>query len=461
MAKDYIINGRKVKMWYTRGGARIPIYEDGGVGKNQNKKYDNYIKKGYTKKEIEDTLTYETQEDRMRKAGIEFASSEQTSSLQNKANKVVNNLKGKSLSQRAKEIDNANNNWKEQVKKNNDDNKSIKQLNEEMLGDKYKGKGQNPNLVYSEGRRIDIDANGNATVWKDGKIERKTRLPENVKGDKVKDYFDDNLKKLDDLKGKSLSQRAKKIDEINNNNWREQVKKNNETLNKTTTDIQNKINDYRTKSANSENGLESYQYLKEADRLQNEYYEKFRENERLNASIKKEVPTEKYEPVDAYAGYSEKAKRLSGDKYVNGEIVEYGNKSWTGKEYTNDEFMEHLTDSNWHSARKQLEEAGLTNQELSYIKDKTKLSMWGVEGMTTSKDVEKLINEAKNKYRQDISPMSEYSDTTGTGLSDRQSTSLAKMSVGELRDLANQYGLKSEGLSKKQLMAELISVFNK
>lgn len=38
MAKDYIINGRKVKMWYTRGGARIPIYEDGGVGKNQNKK---------------------------------------------------------------------------------------------------------------------------------------------------------------------------------------------------------------------------------------------------------------------------------------------------------------------------------------------------------------------------------------------------------------------------------------
>lgn len=82
-------------------------------------------------------------------------------------------------------------------KKKSREKMNIKELNEHDLGDKYKGKGQNPNLVYSNGRRIDIDNQGNATIWKDGKIERKTRLPENVKGDKVKDYFDDSLSSLD------------------------------------------------------------------------------------------------------------------------------------------------------------------------------------------------------------------------------------------------------------------------
>ena len=62
--------------------------------------------------------------------------------------------------------------------------------------------------------------------------------------------------------------------------------------------------------------------------------------------------------------------------------------------------MEHLTDSNWHQERKMLEDAKLTNQELSYIKDKTTLSHWGVgEELTGSKNTQKLIDEAKAKYR--------------------------------------------------------------
>lgn len=81
---------------------------------------------------------------------------------------------------------------------------SIKELNDTMLGDKYKGKGETPSLVYSNDRRIDISNNADggktATIWKDGKIERKTRLPENVTGDKTKQYFDDNLAKLDQNK---------------------------------------------------------------------------------------------------------------------------------------------------------------------------------------------------------------------------------------------------------------------
>lgn len=89
----------------------------------------------------------------------------------------------------------------ETISKQEYDNKTIKQLNNEMLGDKYKGKGLTPSLVYSNHRRIDIANNGNgekiAIIWKDGKIERKTILPKNVKGDKTKDYFDKYLKDLD------------------------------------------------------------------------------------------------------------------------------------------------------------------------------------------------------------------------------------------------------------------------
>lgn len=80
---------------------------------------------------------------------------------------------------------------------------NIAKLNEEMLGNKYKGKGLTPSLVYSSGRKIDIANNENggktATIWKDGKIERKTILPNNVTGDKVKDYFDDYLPQLDKM----------------------------------------------------------------------------------------------------------------------------------------------------------------------------------------------------------------------------------------------------------------------
>lgn len=94
-------------------------------------------------------------------------------------------------------------------KKKSREKMNIKELNEHDLGDKYKGKGQNPNLVYSNGRRIDIDNQGNATIWKDGKIERKTRLPENVKGDKVKNYFDDSLSSLDNRGVEKITRNGK------------------------------------------------------------------------------------------------------------------------------------------------------------------------------------------------------------------------------------------------------------
>jgi 5-bromo-4-chloroindolyl phosphate hydrolysis protein len=65
--------------------------------------------------------------------------------------------------------------------------------------------------------------------------------------------------------------------------------------------------------------------------------------------------------------------------------------------YTNDEFMEHLEDANWHSERSQLLDANLTNKELEYIKNRTKVSAWGVDNLTGKEQVDKLIKEAKSQ----------------------------------------------------------------
>lgn len=64
-----------------------------------------------------------------------------------------------------------------------------------------------------------------------------------------------------------------------------------------------------------------------------------------------------------------------------------------------------------------------------------------------------------NTKNKDISPMSEYSDTTGTGLSDRQHTTLSKMSLSELRKTAQEYNIDTTGLSRQKLMAKLIAIF--
>ena len=178
--------------------------------------------------------------------------------------------------------------------------------------------------------------------------------------------------------------------ESKNNNWQEQIKQNNAKMEKDVTDLQNKINDYRNRSINAKDGLERYQLLKEADNLTNQYYERFRENERANAKIKVESPNEKYMNVEAYAGYKDKFNETWGKDGSNDKVV-------SAKMYTNDEFMEHLEDANWHSERRQLLEANLTNQELKYIKDRTKVSAWGVENLTGKEQVDKLIKEAKSQ----------------------------------------------------------------
>lgn len=114
-----------------------------------------------------------------------------------------------------------------------------------------------------------------------------------------------------------------------------------------------------------------------------------KKTERANAKLKKEEPNEKYEQVDSYATYKDKFNNTWGKDGAGDSVV-------SAKMYTNDEFMEHLQDANWHGERKQLIEANLTNEQLSYIKDRTKVSAWGVENLTGKAQVSKLIEEAKN-----------------------------------------------------------------
>ena len=166
-----------------------------------------------------------------------------------------------------------------------------------------------------------------------------------------------------------------KMDEYDVDNWREQVKANNEQMEKRLQELQ------------SQRGKGEYQYHE--DKWLDDYYGTFRENERKNAKIKKENPDEKYEYVDAYAGYKEKF-----DKHKDYD-------TWYGSEYTNDEFMEHLTDANWHAERKLIEEAGLTNAQLTKLKNQVKLGQWSAD--LDMERTRRLIDEVKgsNKSKGD------------------------------------------------------------
>lgn len=129
-------------------------------------------------------------------------------------------------------------------------------------------------------------------------------------------------------------------------NWRDQVKANNEQL---------------------EKDLARYKETHNMAYQDDGYYELFRENERKNAKIKQELPDEKYEPLEAYATYKEKRDKLEPRTEDGG----WKDSTWTGKEYTNDEFMENLEDENWHTERKMLLDANLTNKQMEFVKNNT------------------------------------------------------------------------------------------
>ena len=125
--------------------------------------------------------------------------------------------------------------------------------------------------------------------------------------------------------------------------------------------------------------------------LDKKYSERYNEeiNQGYNSVEEAIKGNEQYKNKPAYDTYKEKFKNTWGE---DGS----GTNNATGKMYTNDEFMEHLTDANWHTERKMLEEANLTNRQLSYIKDNTKVGAWSTD--LDKSRTEQLINEAKLKY---------------------------------------------------------------
>lgn len=76
--------------------------------------------------------------------------------------------------------------------------------------------------------------------------------------------------------------------------------------------------------------------------------------------------------------------------------MDRGDERWSAKEYSNAEFLAHMEDANWHGEMKQLEDAKLTAKQLTQIKNKTTISVYGVGSMLTGKEnVQKMINSVK------------------------------------------------------------------
>lgn len=211
-------------------------------------------------------------------------------------------------------------------------------------------------------------------------------------------WNDENWKKENDRLQKERDNAKKEYDDFfkdyiktaneNELTWQDKVRRNDIEMENRLNDLQSRRNDF--------------EYKYHPDKWSDDYYGTFREYEKKNAKLKEDIdPDELYEPIASWGTFNEKRKFLSGDTINEDGSTNFGDNKWSGREYTNDEFMEHLEDANWHTERRMLETAGLTNQQLEYIKDKTTLDSYGVgKELTGRENVQKMINEAKTKFPQ-------------------------------------------------------------
>ena len=401
MSKVYTINGKIVKTWFRRGKARIPVFEDGSIGKNQkNKKaQDDYETKVYgsdvrkADKQMKEVF------------GENFKYDENP--WENK----------RTPKERAREIDKIN-------------NKSIKNDNEDVISNKQ----------FEQASKID------------DKLERAVQMQ--VADDVGKTLNDDDIRF-----------RAENYIRHNYNG------------DASTDEIYEKL-----KSAYKNNGIY------ESTPSSTEDYNKINEKTTFN-----------FGKVDAY-GTGRKLNEITVEAQIKDGVFTASGNVWNSKHTDiisggqnldelkgylkgNKEFENvynmwkkyHLNDM--HAGTVKQEEAlnkkfGGVNankyeEQVDYLKS---VGLYEDEGYKygtgwlkrdiPEEDMKNIVDTIR-RNNNDISPMSEYSDTTGTGLSDKQTKSLGKMSTAELRSLANEYGLKSNELSRKQLLAQLIAVFNK
>lgn len=256
-----------------------------------------------------------------------------------------------------------------------------------------------------------------AIINKKAKMIDDLKKKEDIKGAEGKVYsqgIKGEKERLEDEVASKREKYLKSLDEhdYNNKKWWEE----NNKLQKDYYDAQDKYDKKFKEYIRKEKGELSWKDKAKLNDMEGEikresidltteneaYYETYRNAERKNARIKIENPNEKYENIPAYAGFKEKF-----DKTWNKDT----SKEVSAKMYTNDEFMEHLTNANWHTERRMLENAKLTNKQLEYIKNNTMVDAYSANLDKTK--TEQLIKEAKIKYPKEINP-TKYSVTSAS-----------------------------------------------
>lgn len=266
---------------------------------------------------------------------------------------------------------------------------------------------------YKEKQKMEFEAKRDAKVKEivarqrkqmaDLKYNEKNRLAseaEKAYNKWEKHYRDNNVWSDEKIKAKNdkLLETSNKAREKYSKYAEEYYKRGNET--RTWQDKVEK-NDFErdAKLEKLKNERQNDYYKWHQDKWSDDYYGTYEEYEIKNAKIKEENPNDKYEQLESYYSMASKRNRLSGDTKNEDGSTNFGDKKWTGKNYTNDEFIEHLEDANWHTEKSLLLQANLTNAQMKYIKDNTTLSSYSVGPELTGKEnVERMIKLAKAKF---------------------------------------------------------------
>ena len=487
MAKEYVINGKKVVGWFRRGKARIPRFEDGTIGHNQNKVknieeldstakwlYDNDVNEWnkFTDDEIKELakLSQITKEnpggrvyddevfDEMDRRGLKL---DDKSEIRQKMEKSVENLKNKTLSQRAREIDKINS---KNIKNDNEDVISNKQFKQASKIDDKLERAIQMQVADDVGKTLNDD---------DIRFRAENYIRHNYNGDASTDEIYEKLKSAyknrgwyEDTSFKPRAVGAKSFEEhgVSFRDYDTNERFSNYLRDKYGTDDIDIIttgtertakslrDDFNQKSydeykknydydKNKTPGQKMYSMMnnsKDVEKLINENIKRDKENWEkgisyadysLDKAIEKKT-NGKYKSYDELTNSTSNYKLQYDDKNQRQQMT-YKSNAYDDTEYAWARTEDYDVNGEWTIKNP------LTKEE-EYVKGK--------------ENTEKRLNEINSTIQKS------KRTTNNEGVS---KFSLGKMSTAELRELANQYGLKSNELSRKQLLAQLIAVFNK
>lgn len=155
-----------------------------------------------------------------------------------------------------------------------------------------------------------------------------------------------------------------------------------------------------------------YKKLKEENKKDEEKQETKKEDKMYKLP---ETPEEYRKVFESYREKRDKLEGIEKDELGNRNYDTRKDATWTGKEYTNDEFLENLEDENWHTERKMLLDANLTDKQMEFVKDNT--TFHNGSPSLDKKITEELIKGAKGEqYRKPTDILSERKNTEISGL---------------------------------------------